>query len=600
MTMASKELSILLVAKDMASKTIGKVSKEVGGLGKMGRTASRGIKILGVSLAAMGAAAAVGIGAAIKTGIAELAKSEAAAAQTAAVLKSTGAAAHVTAAGIDELTASLQAKTATEDDAIRAGANMMLTFTNVRNEAGKGNDIFNQSIATLADMSRAMGGDMAKSAIQLGKALNDPIAGIGALKKVGVTFDAQQIKRIKAFVKEGKVTKAQAIILAELNKEFGGSGAAYAKTYAGTMEALGFAVEDAQKSLAIGFMPVLQKVAGFLRTQLARPEVIQGIKDLGTGLAGAFEGAMDFAMKIPWGSVIGAARGVAGAAKEIIGVFMAMPDWVKQILIGGFIANKLTGGAVSSLVGQLASGLVKGVLGINAGVVNLKAATVIGGPGGGGAGEVVKGAGVSAFLGTAAAAAAITAAATAAMYGLFYLIPSIANGGKTGTAPTIATNRNPGTVVDATWQTIASNLGLTGKPVTGGGRGDKSTADEVKRLGAGMARMDGVIERAVAKGFAPTKTGIQATLDKNARAAVSGDDRMTARIASLNSAVNSGTRASRETATAVRNIDLRPVVNVPITVVSTVSVRGMAVAQRISRSYKNPGRTRNIDRDDGP
>jgi hypothetical protein len=49
----------------------------------------------------------------------------------------------------------------------------------------------------------------------------------------------------------------------------------------------------------------------------------------------------------------------------------------------------------------------------------------------------------------------------------------------------------------------------------------------------------------------------------------------------------------------VRNIDLRPVVTVPITVVSTVSVRGMAVAQRISRSYKNPGRTRNIDRDDG-
>jgi len=63
--MASKELSILLLAKDMASKTIGKVSKQVGGLGKMGATASRGIKMLGVSLAALGTAAVIGIGAAV-------------------------------------------------------------------------------------------------------------------------------------------------------------------------------------------------------------------------------------------------------------------------------------------------------------------------------------------------------------------------------------------------------------------------------------------------------------------------------------------------------------------------------------------------------
>jgi hypothetical protein len=103
----AKELSILVLAKDMASKTIGKVSKELGGLGKMGATASRGVKILGVSLAAMGAAAAVGLGAAIKSGIAALQRSEVAAAQTAAVLKSTRGVAHVTAAGIAELTSSL-------------------------------------------------------------------------------------------------------------------------------------------------------------------------------------------------------------------------------------------------------------------------------------------------------------------------------------------------------------------------------------------------------------------------------------------------------------------------------------------------------------
>jgi hypothetical protein len=111
--------------------------------------AGKGLKTLGSNMLKLGAAAAVGgiamLGLAVKSGIAALAESEAAAAQTAAVLKSTGGAARVTAQGIDELTASLQTKVAVDDDLIRQGANMMLTFTNVKNEAGKGNDIFDRS-----------------------------------------------------------------------------------------------------------------------------------------------------------------------------------------------------------------------------------------------------------------------------------------------------------------------------------------------------------------------------------------------------------------------------------------------------------------------
>ena len=573
--MASKELSILLLAKDMASKTIGKVSKQVGGLGKMGATASRGIKMLGVSLAALGTAAVIGIGAAVKTGIAELAKSEAAAAQTAAVIKSTGGIAHVTAADIDELTASLQAKTATEDDAVRAGANMMLTFTNVRNEAGKGNDIFDRSIATLADMSRAMGGDMSKSAIQLGKALNDPIKGVGALSKVGVTFTEEQKKRIKGFVEEGKVAKAQAIILAELNKEFGGSGAAYAKTYAGTMESLGFAVEDAQKSLAVGFMPVIKKVAAFLQTQLAKPAVIQGIKDLGEGLAGAFEGAMDFAMSIPWDSVMATGRSIAGFAKQALDFFKQMPDWAQKILIGGAVINFATGGALGDIVKQLASGMIKGVLGITAGVVNLKAATVIGGPGG----PSIPGTGgkddpgkslwdVAKNLGPWIAAAAAAAAAVYVAYKV--------------TDATLLNPKGPGDSSKALNASGRADLGafaawnegartawgaLPAKPAVGSGRGDASTAAEVKRLGERQA----LAARITAAGGVASAARIQAIMEKNVRATESGDTRVASRIDSLNS--------------AIRAIKIQPKITVPVYVTSTVSVRNARVATAVSARY---------------
>jgi hypothetical protein len=564
MTMASKELSILLLAKDMASKTIGHVSKQVGGLGKAGATASRGIKMLGVSLAAIGAAAAVGLGVAIKTGIAALAKSEAAAAQTAAVIKSTGAAAHVTAAGIDELTASLQAKTAADDDAIRAAANMMLTFTNVRNEVGKGNDIFDQSIAVIADMSRALGSDMSKEALRLGIALNDPIAGMGRLKKVGVTFDAQQKKRITAFIKEGKVTKAQAIILAELNKEFGGSGAAYAATYAGTMESLGFAVEDAQKALAVGFMPVIKKVAEFLKTQLAKPAVIQGIKDLGEGLAGAFEGAMDFAMSIPWESVMGALRGIAGVAKTAVDAFRMMPDWAKQILIGGFVANKLTGGALGSIVGQLAGGLIKGVLGIQAGVVNVTGG-VVNAPGGLGGGK--GGLPIAPAVGGASllAGGAAVVAGLAALAGIYAI--SKANQESKNPVPAQGYYTTPSGMLAYGVPPDAANTYKDRKAgLAGGGRGDSSTAAEVKRLGA----IQGVISRAEASGRKVDADHVAATVEKNRQAT----ERVASRVGDM--------------IAAVRAIKIPPpVVNVHTGF--TVSIRNIVTANRVASSYAGGG-----------
>jgi hypothetical protein len=115
-------------------------------------------------------------------------------AQTDTVIRSTGGAANATSKEITGLANSLEAKTAVDGDVIQSGENMLLTFTNVRNEAGKGNDVFNQATRTLVDMSSALGTDTAQSAVQLGKALNDPIKGVGALSRVGVTFTDQQKK----------------------------------------------------------------------------------------------------------------------------------------------------------------------------------------------------------------------------------------------------------------------------------------------------------------------------------------------------------------------------------------------------------------------
>jgi len=95
-------------------------------------------------------------------------------AQTNAVLKSTGGIANVTAKEMGRLSEQLMRKSGVDDEAIQSGQNLLLTFTKIRNETGKNNDIFDQATKATLDLSVAMGKDMSSSAILVGKALNDP------------------------------------------------------------------------------------------------------------------------------------------------------------------------------------------------------------------------------------------------------------------------------------------------------------------------------------------------------------------------------------------------------------------------------------------
>src|SRR6266542_4312811 len=164
---------------------------------------------------AMGTLAGLGAGVAYTFGKFE--ESQKVVNQTGAVLKSTGGIAHVTASQVTKLADAISKKAGIDDEAVRAGENMLLTFKNIRNETGKGNDVFSQSTKTLADFAVGMHRDIPSAAIMMGKALNDPIKGLTALGRVGVQFTEQQKQQIGAMVKTGNVMGAQKLILRELN-----------------------------------------------------------------------------------------------------------------------------------------------------------------------------------------------------------------------------------------------------------------------------------------------------------------------------------------------------------------------------------------------
>lgn len=244
-----------------------KIERELGGIGDgAGKRAGKGFS------AAFGKAASLAVpllaGAAIlgqvKDVFAAASESRKIAALTAQVIKTTGGAAKITADQVADLSGALARKTGVDDEVIQSGANLLLTFSKVRNEAGKGNDVFNRATGLANDMAVALGTDMESASLQLGKALNDPVKGITALTRAGVSFTQEQKDQVKAMVASGDVLGAQKLILEEVGAQFGGA----AEAAASPMDKLKVVVGDLQEKLGDKLLPVVDKVATWLGDHL--------------------------------------------------------------------------------------------------------------------------------------------------------------------------------------------------------------------------------------------------------------------------------------------------------------------------------------------
>ncbi len=269
-----------------------------------------GLAVAGAGIAAMG----VGL----KNATDAAMEAESIQAQLNAVLASTGGAAGVSADMANELAISLGLMTKFEDDAIVSGENMLLTFTNI------GKDVFPDATSIMLDMSQALGQDLKSSAIQLGKALQDPVKGVTALQRVGVTFTDEQKTMIETMAEAGDVAGAQKLILAELSKEFGGSAVAAGNTASGVWERIGNVLGNVSETIGGALLPTITEFGQSMATYLANPETQAFIGQLATQI-GAFAGAVItylpqvlgwFQSAFGW---LQANQGVIAAALAVIG-----------------------------------------------------------------------------------------------------------------------------------------------------------------------------------------------------------------------------------------------------------------------------------------
>ncbi|AFK87414.1 MULTISPECIES: phage tail tape measure protein [Thermoanaerobacterium] len=236
------------------NKQLDESTKKQSLFGQMADKLHLNLEGLKTAFGAVGLAA----GSFLKDAIEEASEAENANKNLEQTLKSTGDASGMTMESLEGLANSLKKTTTFSDDQIKAGEAMLLTFTNI------GKNVFPQATQALLDLSQKMGSDPKEAAIQLGKALNDPVNGLTALRRVGVSFTAQQQEQIKTMVKAGDVAGAQKVILAELNKEFGGQAAAAAQTYDGRLKQMQNSFKEIKETIGTALLPVLTQLAGSL------------------------------------------------------------------------------------------------------------------------------------------------------------------------------------------------------------------------------------------------------------------------------------------------------------------------------------------------
>ncbi|WP_417832775.1 hypothetical protein [Terasakiella sp.] len=254
------------------------------------QNAERDLKKVGSQFKNAGAALSIGLTAPIVAlgvkGVFAFDQQAKALAQVEAGLKSTGNAANKTFAELQKGASDLQNTSLFGDEQILQDVTaQLLTFTNIAGTQ------FDRTQQAALDLATRLGGDLKSASIQLGKALNDPVANLSALSRSGIQFSEDQKKVINSLTKSGKLAEAQTIILDELEKQYGGAAKAAAAAGLGPFKQLGNQIgdltEDFGKLIVEALIPFVNKVKGVVSSLQSMDDGTKKTIAIVAGLAAA-------------------------------------------------------------------------------------------------------------------------------------------------------------------------------------------------------------------------------------------------------------------------------------------------------------------------
>lgn len=227
-----------------------------------------------------------------------------------------------------------EALTGVDDVVIKSAQAKLATFEAVAKSADKVGGTFDRATKATVDLAAAGFGSAESNAVALGKALQDPIKGITALTRSGITFTAAEKEKIKTLTESGKASQAQGIILSTIEKQVGGTAAATATSSA----KMAAAFENISESVGALLLPILERVTPVVQsvtnTLAANPKILLavagGVAVLATGLI-VLNGVL---------KAIAIAQKVAAVAQIALNVAMsANPIGIIIVLVAALVAG---------------------------------------------------------------------------------------------------------------------------------------------------------------------------------------------------------------------------------------------------------------------
>lgn len=238
------EVTIVVRADDQFSNVLGNFGSIITGI-------ESAVNLVGAAFDA-----AVGF---IQPFIDSASESEQAVARMEGVLRATGGAAGLTSEELQGMADGLQEVTRFSDETILNGEALLLTFRNITGET------FERTVPAMVDMAEIFG-SVDSAAMQLGKALNDPLTGMGALSRAGITFSEEQKEMIANFVEMGDIASAQNIILSEVEAQVSGLAVTMGQTFAGQVEIAKNRLDTLRETLGGPIISLLGELVGIINT----------------------------------------------------------------------------------------------------------------------------------------------------------------------------------------------------------------------------------------------------------------------------------------------------------------------------------------------
>lgn len=341
------------------SSGVDRAGRDITQLGRRAGAAQAQTARLQQALAGLGAA--IGGGALFGRALEAFNAQAQAVARVEQAIRSTGGAAGFTARELQRVASELQTVTLFGDEEILSKVTgQLLTFTNITGEQ------FLKAQEAVISLATAMDKDLLSAAVQVGKALNDPVRGAAALAESGIQFTTQQRELIASLVESGQLIEAQNILFNELFTQFGNQAQNAATVGTAAFTQLGNVVGDVLEvvggDLAAGLSPV---VAG-LRDFLSVAENARAVASAVEGIGGLIVAALAAPLVTTAAGAIAAAFtalispiGLAAAAVAGLVVFRDdIAQWAFGVRDAGAVAQaafEVLGPIVGRLADQIGS-----------------------------------------------------------------------------------------------------------------------------------------------------------------------------------------------------------------------------------------------------